>query len=96
MRNKILIVILCLFIGFLFLWVGMLRATIKMGEEKFDLIKPQSMWWEMVANDCGRDDKKDMENDYCRGFGDGYLYKNDLIEFNEVMMRGLRSNNPDF
>jgi len=39
---------------------------------KFELLAGNEKWYEMVNRNCGYEDND--EDDYCRGFGDGYDY----------------------
>ena len=51
-------------------------------EECDSIIKATNRHWEMILNNCGRDEEVDMKNDYCRGFGDGFNYAAENFKIN--------------
>lgn len=82
-RRIIIITTIILSLLIISIMCGILNKRYSELENKFNLLKGNNKWWEMVNRDCGY--KNNDKDDYCRGFSDGYDYKNELIYFNNKM-----------
>lgn len=75
-----LLILLCLIIV---LFSGKISKLTK----QRDYAIKQVPYWEMVVENCGRDEKKDLENTYCRGFKNGFDYSTEMDKIDEQLIK---------